>query len=93
LNENLVWLVYLASGAIGFALVRLRGWRITPSMITGTVVAMVALWLPLHQLTPRDETNYWFQVDLALNASFCAIFAGAGAAIAYWLQSRDSSGL
>lgn len=89
MSETLVWLVYLASAGIAFALVRVRGWKITPAILSGTVIAMVALWLPLHQLTPRDETNYWFQVELALNATFCVIFAGAGAAIAYALQSRS----
>ncbi len=88
MSENLVWLVYLVSGAIAFALVRFRGWKITPAILGGTVISLVMLWLPLHQLTPRDEANYWFQVELALNGTFCVIFAGAGAAIAFALQSR-----
>ena len=89
MSETLVWLIYLASGAIAFALVRVRGWRITPAIVSGTVISLVLLWLPLHLITPRDETNYWFQVELALNATFCVIFAGAGAAIAYALKSRQ----
>ena len=88
MSETLLWLVYLVSGGIAFALVRLRGWKITPAIVSGTVISLVLLWLPLHLLTPRDEANYWFQVELALNATFCVIFAGAGAAIAYALQSR-----
>ena len=89
MNETLVWLVYLMSGAVAFALVRLRGWRITPAILSGTVISLLLMWLPLRLLTPRDQANYWFQVDLALNATFCVIFAGAGAAIAYALQARQ----
>jgi hypothetical protein len=39
---------------------------------------------------PSDDVNYWFQVDLALNGSFCLIFAAAGAGLAELLKQRTT---
>jgi peptidoglycan/LPS O-acetylase OafA/YrhL len=90
LSDTLAWLAYLAGGGAAFAAVYVLGWRLVPSILVGAVAGLL-LWVPLRLMTPREDLNYWFQVDLALNGSFCMIFAGAGAALGSFLRSRRPS--
>ena len=84
--NSLLWLTYFVSGAIAFALVWLKGWRLVPAMVLATA-AGVLLSLIIMLVIPREEASPWFQVELAMNGSLSLIFAGAGAAVAYALRS------
>lgn len=83
----LLWLTYLVSGAVAFALVYSLGWRLVLSMLAATFVGVV-LALVVMFAFPKEDASYWFQVDLVLNGSLSLIFAGVGAAIAYALRER-----
>ncbi len=85
MNETLLWLAYLLSGVAAFALVHRLGWRIVPSMLAGAAVS-VAGWLILYLLADEKNRPEWATVDLSLNTCFGLIFAGLGAAAAYFVQ-------
>ena len=88
MSETLVWLLYLIGGTIAFFLVRRAGWKLTNSTLAGALVA-VGAWALWYQLTSDEKRPPFFDVHLALNASFAVIFASAGAALAAYLASRD----
>jgi hypothetical protein len=88
LNETLLWLLYLVSALTAFLTVQKLGWRIVPSMLAGTAVTIVG-WALIFALTSEDKRPPFWRVDLSLNASFALIFAGAGAALAFALKSRE----
>ena len=88
MNETLLWLLYLVSAVTAFLTVRNLGWRIVPSMFAGTVVTIVG-WAIIFALTSEENRPAFWRVDLSLNASFALIFAGAGAALAFALKSRE----
>ena len=88
MNESLVWLLYLLSGLVAFLGVYRLKWRIVPSMLAGTLVTALG-WVALYYLTPGDDRPAWFNTQLSLNACFGLIFAGAGAALAMFLRSRQ----
>ena len=85
MSETLLWLAYLLSGVAAFALVLRLGWRIVPSMLAGAAVT-VAAWLILFLLANEKNRPEWETVDLSLNTCFGLIFAGLGAAAAYFLE-------
>lgn len=87
MTDKILWLVYLVSGAVAFGLVYRLGWKLAVSMLAATVVGVV-LALIVMLAVPKEDPNYWFQVDLAMNGSLSLIFAGVGAAIAYALRER-----
>ena len=91
MNETLLWLLYALGGAGAFFAVHRRGWRIVPATLAGTLVTVVG-WTLLFWLTAPDERPPWITLDLTLNASFGMIFAGAGAALAAFLNQQRSSG-
>ncbi len=85
MSETLLWLAYLLSGAAAFALSHRLGWRIVPSMLAGAAVT-VAAWLILFLVADEKNRPEWETVDLSLNTCFGLIFAGLGAAVAYFVQ-------
>ena len=80
MNETLLWLLYCASAAAGFAGVYRLRWRIVPSTLAGTLVTVVG-WGILYLAAAEEQRPQWWRLDLSLNASFALIFAGAGAAL------------
>jgi hypothetical protein len=88
LNETLLWLLYLVSAVVAFLTVQKLGWRIVPSIFAGTAVSVVG-WTLLYALAAEDNRPEFWRLDLSLNASFALIFAGAGAALAFALKSRE----
>lgn len=91
MNETLLWLLYLVSAVTGFLTVQKLGWRLAPSMLAGTAVTIVG-WAFIFLLTSETNRPPFWRVDLSLNASFALIFAGAGAALAFALKSREPRG-
>jgi len=89
LNETLLWLLYLVSAAVAFLAVQKLGWRLVPSMLAGTLVTVLG-WLVIYLLTAEDKRPAFWRLDLSLNASFALIFAGAGAALAFAMKSREA---
>jgi uncharacterized membrane protein len=89
LNETLLWLLYLVSAALAFLAVQKLGWRLVPSMLAGTLVTVLG-WLVIYLLTAEDKRPDFWRLDLSLNASFALIFAGAGAALAFAMKSREA---
>jgi uncharacterized membrane protein len=89
LNETLLWLLYLVSAAVAFLTVQKLGWRLVPSMLAGTLVTVLG-WLVIYLLTAEDKRPDFWRLDLSLNASFALIFAGAGAALAFAMKSREA---
>ena len=87
MNETLLWLLYLVSALVAFLTVQNLGWRIVPSIFAGTAVSVVG-WA-LYALAAEENRPEFWRLDLSLNASFALIFAGAGAALAFALKSRD----
>ena len=88
MNETLLWLLYLVSAVVGFLMVQRLGWRLVPSMLAGTLVSVLG-WVLIYLLTAEDQRPDFWRLDLSLNASFALIFAGAGAALAFALKSRE----
>ena len=88
MNETLLWLLYLVSAVTAFLTVQKLRWRIVPSMLAGTAVTVVG-WALIYVLTSEENRPAFWRVDLSLNASFALIFAGAGAALAFALRSRE----
>ena len=86
MSNTLLWLTYLVSGGIAFALVYLKAWRLVPAMVAATAFGTLASLLIMLAVPAGEDENYWFQVDLAMNGSLSLIFAGAGAAIAYAIR-------
>ena len=89
MNETLLWLLYLVSAAVAFLAVQKLGWRLVPSMLAGTLVTVLG-WLVIYLLTAEDKRPDFWRLDLSLNASFALIFAGAGAALAFAMKSREA---
>ena len=89
MNETLLWLLYLVSAAVAFYTVQKLGWRLVPSMLAGTLVTVLG-WLMIYLLTAEDKRPDFWRLDLSLNASFALIFAGAGAALAFAMKSREA---
>jgi hypothetical protein len=89
LNETLLWLLYLVSAVVAFLAVQKLGWRLVPSMLAGTLVTVLG-WLVIYVLTAEDKRPAFWRLDLSLNASFALIFAGAGAALAFAMKSREA---
>ena len=89
MNETLLWLLYLVSAVVGFLTVQKLDWRLVPAMLAGTLVTVLG-WLPIFLLTAEDKRPDFWRLDLSLNASFALIFAGAGAALAFALKSREA---
>ena len=89
MNETLLWLLYLVSAAVAFFTVQKLGWRLVPSMLAGTLVTVLG-WLVIYVLTAEDKRPAFWRLDLSLNASFALIFAGAGAALAFAMKSREA---
>ena len=89
MNETLLWLLYLVSAAVAFLAVQKLGWRLVPSMLAGTLVTVLG-WLLIYLLTAEDKRPDFWRLDLSLNASFALIFAGAGAALAFAMKSREA---
>ena len=85
MSDKLLWLAYLVSGGIAFALVYLKAWRLVPAMVLATAVG-VFLSLLVMLAIPKEDASAWFQVELAMNGSLALIFAGAGAALAFALR-------
>ena len=89
MNETLLWLLYLVSAAVAFFTVQKLDWRLVPSMLAGTLVTVLG-WLVIYLLTAEDKRPDFWRLDLSLNASFALIFAGAGAALAFAMKSREA---
>ena len=89
MNETLLWLLYLVSAAVAFFTVQKLDWRLVPSMLAGTLVTVLG-WLMIYLLTVEDKRPDFWRLDLSLNASFALIFAGAGAALAFAMKSREA---
>ena len=89
MNETLLWLLYLVSAVVAFLAVQKLGWRLVPSMLAGTLVTVLG-WLVIYVLTAEDKRPAFWRLDLSLNASFALIFAGAGAALAFAMKSREA---
>ena len=88
MNEALLWLLYLISGAVAFLAVHKLSWRIVPSILGGAFVTAIG-WGLLYLVIAEDKRPAFWRLDLSLNVSFAVIFAGAGAAAAFAL-SRHS---
>jgi hypothetical protein len=87
LTDSLLWLLYCVGGAVAFALIFRWGWRISLSMIAGTVPTLIG-WAILYLSMSEEDRPIWWRLDLSLNFSFALIFAAAGAALAFALKSR-----
>jgi hypothetical protein len=90
MNENLLWLLYLVGAGLAFAVVRYRRWPLTLAMLL-PAVAGTLIWYLAVELGKEENEPAWINVDLAINFSFFLIFAGAGAAVAFYLNSRSHS--
>lgn len=88
MSDTLLWLAYLVSGAIAFALVHLQAWRMVPAMVLATAAGLFLSLLVMLAMS-KEDAGHWFQVDLAMNGSLSLIFAGAGAALAYALRPSE----
>lgn len=86
MTDTLLWLTYLVSGGIAFALVYLKAWRLVPAMVLATAIGVLLAML-IMLAVPKEDEAFWFQVELAMNGSLSMIFAGVGAAIAYALRT------
>jgi hypothetical protein len=87
LSETLVWLLYFIAGGLAFAAVFHLRWRIVTAMVLPTVFVTVVYYL-LIELGKEENEPSWINVDLALNASFALIFAGAGAALGMYVLMK-----
>ena len=84
--------VGIASSAAGTVITALRADRwgrrrtlIVLGLLTG------AGWALLYRLTEEEKRPDWVRLDLSLNVTFGLIFAGIGAALGWWLQTRRGS--
>ena len=89
MNENLLWLLYLVGAGAAFWAVRHRKLPLTVAMLVPAVIG-TAIWYLAVELGKEVNEPAWINVDLAINFSFFLIFAGAGAAIAFFLNSRSA---
>jgi hypothetical protein len=85
LSDPAFWFLCLVSGAVAFAAVYVKGWRLTAAMIVGAAAGFL-LSLLLLWVMPDEQVGHWFDVQLAVNGSVGVIFAGAGAAIGYAMR-------
>ncbi|QIK78413.1 hypothetical protein G7077_05325 [Sphingomonas piscis] len=92
MSEILVWTMYLIGAAAAFALVRYRGWPLTLSILTPSVVGTLIYYLVVEEIGKEANEPFWLRMDLALNFSFFLIFAGAGAAIGMFIRERTVRG-
>ncbi|MEO5774370.1 MAG: hypothetical protein ABIQ32_09680 [Sphingomicrobium sp.] len=87
MSENLVWLLYLVAGGLAFAAVFHKRWPIALSMVAASTIVTLA-WYAAVELGKKENEPAWINVDLAMNASFALIFAGAGAAVAMYVRMK-----
>ncbi|MEO6361570.1 MAG: hypothetical protein ABIO43_13525 [Sphingomicrobium sp.] len=87
MSETLAWLLYLVAAALAFAAVYYKNWPITLSMLAATALTTL-VWYAAVELGKEANEPTWINVDLALNASFALIFAGAGAGLGMCLRSN-----
>lgn len=90
MNETLLWLLYLVGAAGAFWAVRYRKLPLTVAML-GPAVLGTAIWYIAVELGKEENEPAWINVDLGLNFSFFLIFAAAGAAVAFYLNSRSGA--
>jgi uncharacterized membrane-anchored protein YitT (DUF2179 family) len=90
LNETLLWLLYCVSGIVAFAAVYYARWQIIIAMLPGGLLTGAG-WALLYRLTEEQTRPDWVRLDLSLNVTFGLIFAGIGAALGWWLQTRRGS--
>ena len=88
MTDSLLWLLYCVGGTVAFLLIFRLGWRISPSMIAGTIPTLIG-WAILYLSMSEEDRPIWWRLDLSLNFSFALIFAAAGAALAFALKSRE----
>lgn len=88
MTDALLWVAYLVSAAAAFYAVRYKRWPIVPATIAGALVTVI-IWASLILITAADKRPAFLTVDLGLNGSFGIIFAGAGAALAMFLNTRQ----
>ena len=88
MTDSLLWVAYLASAAAAFYAVRYRRWPIVPASVAGALITVI-VWAILVLTASPDEKPAFLTVDLGLNGSFGVIFAGAGAALAMFLNMRE----
>ena len=89
MNETILWLLYFVGAAAAFAAVYRLGWKIVPSTLGGTAIATLG-WAILYFSTDADKRPKWWKLDLSLNVSFAMIFAALGAAVAFFILSRNA---
>jgi hypothetical protein len=89
LNETVLWLLYFVGAAAAFAAVYRLGWKIVPSTLGGTAIATLG-WALLYFTTDEDKRPIFWKLDLSMNVSFALIFAALGAAVAYFILSRNA---
>ena len=87
MTDALLWVAYLLSAAGAFYAVRFQRWPIAPATLAGALITVIG-WALLVLTASADEKPAYLTVDLGLNASFGIIFAGAGAALAAFLNTR-----
>ena len=87
MSDTIVWIGYLIGGAIAFAAVYQRSWKLTLATIVGGLVG-TAIWAVTFLATATEDRSTWLQVEIALNGSLSLIFAAAGAAVALALKHR-----
>ncbi len=90
MNETLLWLMYILGGVGAYALVRFRGWAITPSTLLPGIVG-TALWHVAVELGKEENEPAWINVDLAMNFSFFLIFAAVGAGLGMVMRQREAA--
>lgn len=88
MNETLLWLLYFVGAGAAFWAVRYRKLPLTVAMLVPAVIG-TAIWYIAVELGKEENEPAWINVDLGLNFSFFLIFAGAGAAIAFFMNSRS----
>ena len=88
MTDTWLWVGYLVSAAAAFYAVRNKGWPIVPATIAGALITVI-VWALLILTTAPDKRPAFLTVDLGLNGSFGVIFAGAGAALAMFLNMRE----
>jgi hypothetical protein len=88
MNETVLWLLYVVGAGAAFWAVRYRKLPLTVAMLVPAVIG-TAIWYLAVELGKEENEPAWINVDLGLNFSFFLIFAGAGAAIAFFLNSRS----
>lgn len=87
MNETLLWLVFLASGAVAFAAIYYWRWRIALAILAGGLITAIG-WLLIFRFTNEEMRPDWVRLDVSLNVTFGLIFAVFGAALGRWFLTR-----